>query len=203
MTTRTLWYLILKTLGMWLIITGLISLPALITSVSDILTKPFSLTTMSIEIAYLTLVSIFYFLIFQFMILRSHRTIDFLKLEKRFEHTRIELTTPYSKLLKIIIILIGGILFLKAVPNLIEQVYLFVTEDLFFSQSQQTINTIVYSTQAVISFLIMTNSGMVQRYINKKNGETEQLRPSTDEANSKYRMPTTELHSDSYREVNA
>ncbi|MDF3025960.1 MAG: hypothetical protein K0S23_267 [Fluviicola sp.] len=188
---------------MWLIITGLISLPSLIRSVSDILAKPFSLATLTIEIAYLTLISTFYFLIFQFMILKSHRTIDFLKLEKRFEHARIELAIPYSKSLKTIIILIGGILFLKAVPNLIEYIYSFSTEDLFFSQSQKTINMIVYSTQAVISFLIMTNSGIVQRYINKKSGETEQLRTPTDRSNSEFLIPKAELHSDNYQDVNA
>ena len=125
MKTRTLWTLVLKTLGMWLIINGLISLPAIIYSVSDILTNPFSLTTITIEIAYLTLLIIFYFLIFQFLILKSKWTIDFLKLEKGFEGTRINITTPHKKLLKIIIILIGGVLFARAIPNLIENLYLF------------------------------------------------------------------------------
>jgi hypothetical protein len=158
---------------MWLIINGLISLPGLIKSVSDILESPFSLTGITIEIAYLTLVIVFYVLIFQFLILKSHRTVDFFKLEKRFEHTQINLTMSYRKLLKISIILIGGILFARAIPNLVENLYSFIKEDLLFSQSNKTINTIIYSTQAVLSFLLMTNSGIVQRYINKKNGEAE------------------------------
>ena len=173
MTTRILWSLILKALGMWLIINGLISLPGIIHSVSDVLTNPFSLTTLTIEISYLTLVSVFYFLIFQFMILKSHVTIDFMKLERGFENTRFDLTISHRKLLKIIIILIGGVLFARAIPNLIDNFYSFITEDLLLSQSQKTTNMIIYSFQVIISFLIMTNSDLVQRYINKKSGETE------------------------------
>lgn len=173
MTTRILWSLILKTLGMWLIVNSLISLPGIIHSVSDILTNPLSLTTATIEISYLTLVSVFYFLIFRFMILRSHLTIDFLKLEKGFEKAQFDLTISHKKLLKIIIILIGGVLFARAIPNLIDNLYSFITEDLLLSQSPKTINMVIYSIQVIISFLIMTNSDFVQRYINKKGGETE------------------------------
>lgn len=173
MTTRILWSLVLKTLGMWLIINGLISLPGIIYGISNILTSPFSLTSITIEIAYLTLITVFYFLIFQFLILKSKWTVDFLQLEKGFEETRINLTISYSKLLKIIIILIGGVLFARAIPNLVENLYSFITDDVLLSQSPKTINMIIHSMQVIISFLIMTNSDLVQRYINKKGGEAE------------------------------
>lgn len=175
MKTRTFWHLALKTLGMWLIINGIISLPGVINGVLDLLTNPFSQAYFAVEIAYSIFVITFYFLILQFLVLRSQWTIDFLKLEKGFEKIRINLTIPYNKLLKIIIILIGGILFAKAIPKLAENLYAFFSGDLLVDQSQNTTHLIIYSAQVIISFLIMTNSGLVQRYINRKNRELESV----------------------------
>ncbi|TSJ48023.1 hypothetical protein [Fluviicola chungangensis] len=162
MKMRTFWHLALKTLGMWLIINSIISLPVTIHSVLAVLTDSFSWRYVIVETAYLTSLLVFYFLILQFLILKSQRTVDFLKLEKGFEEIRINFTISYDKLLKIVIILIGGILFLKAVPKLVESLYL-------FDQGSKTIDIVIYSSQAFISFLIMTNSNFVRRYISKES----------------------------------
>lgn len=173
MTIRTFWHLILKTIGIWLFIHGLLSLPWMIYTVLEVWSNGYSKSFAAVEVAYLILAIAFYILILQFLILKSQWTIDALKLEKGFEETRIDLTIPYSKLLRIVIIIIGGIVFVKAVPNLIENVYLFITGDLLFRQSPRTLSIIVYSAQAILGFLIMTNSDIVQRYINKKSGDAE------------------------------
>ncbi|WP_430406992.1 hypothetical protein [Fluviicola sp.] len=173
MTIRTFWHLILKTIGIWLFIQGLLSLPAMIYALIDALANPFSRSIAAVEVAYFILAVAFYALILQFLILKSQWTIDALRLEKGFEETRIDLTVPYGKLLRIVIILIGGIVFIKAIPHLVENVYLFIIGDLTFSQSPRTLNLIIYSAQAIVGFLVMTNSDIVQRYINKKSGEAE------------------------------
>jgi hypothetical protein len=156
-----------------LFIHGLISLPGTIFSLLEILSQLHSQSYAFVELSYLVLSIVFYILILYYMILKSEWTIDVLKLEKGFEETRIDLTMPYSKLLRIVIILIGGIVFIKAIPNLVENVYLFMSGDLLFNQSPKTVSMIIYSAQAILGFLIMTNSDIVQRYINKKSGEAE------------------------------
>ena len=173
MTIRTFWHLILKTLGLWLFINGLISLPGLIYAVMESFSNLYSQSFAIVEISYLILAITFYILVLQFLILRSQWTIDLLKLEKGMEQTRIDLTVPFSKLLRIVIILIGGIVFIDAIPKLVELVYLFIKGELLFSQSPHTAGIIVNAAQAVLGFLIMTNSDIVQRYINKKSGDAE------------------------------
>lgn len=168
MSSRNFWLLSLKTLGMWLIINLFISLPGMIYNLIAFFTVPASGMDITIRIANAVFVLVIYFLIFQFLILRSHRTIDFLKLDKAFEGIRINLAIPYNKVLKIVIVLIGGALLIDAIPNLTENIYLFIEDDLFLSQDVKTINIIVYSILAVISILIMTNSNLVRSYITKK-----------------------------------
>ncbi|AEA45803.1 hypothetical protein [Fluviicola taffensis] len=172
MTIRTFWHLILKTLGIWLFINGMLSLPTLIYAVTAGLRGGYS-SFESMEIAYFILAITFYLLVLQFLILKSQWTIDFLKLEKGFEETHIDLTLPYNKLLRIVIIIIGGILFIRAIPSLIEDLYLFITGNLPFSQSPKAISLIVGAAQAIVGFLVMNNSDIVQRYINKKSGDAE------------------------------
>lgn len=173
MTIRTFWHLILKTIGIWLFIQGLLSLPMMIYTVIHVLGDPFSSSISGVEIIYVIFAIAFYLLILQFLILKSQWTIDFLKLEKGFEETRLDLTIPYSKLLRIVIILIGGIVFIGAIPSLVEDLYLFITGNLPFSQSPKALSLIVGAAQAIVGFLVMNNSDVVQRYINKKSGEAE------------------------------
>ena len=165
---RNFWLICLKTLGMWLIINLFISLPNMIYNLITLFTTPASGMNVTIGIANAVFVSVIYFFIFQFLILRSHQTIDFLKLDKVFEGIRIHLAIPYEKLLKIVIILIGGALLIDAIPNLVENIYWFTEDDILFSQSLKKINIIIYSTMAFISLLIMTNSTIVRNYITKK-----------------------------------
>lgn len=168
MSLRNFWLICFKTLGMWLIINLFISLPNMIYNLITLFTTPASNMNVTIGIANAFFVCVIYFLIFQFLILRSHQTIDFLKLDKVFEGIRIHLAISYEKLLKIVIILIGGALLIDAIPNLVENIYWFTEDDILFSQSVKTINIIIYSAFTIISLLIMTNTNMVSRYITKK-----------------------------------
>lgn len=168
MSLRNFWLICLKTLGMWLIINLFISLPNMIYNLITLLTTPASGMNVAIGIANAVFVCIIYFLIFQFLILRSHRTIDFLKLDKVFEGIRIHLSIPYEKLLKLVIILIGGTLLIDAISNLVENIYWFSEDNILFSQGLKTTNIIIYSTLTIISLLIMTNTKVVRRYITKK-----------------------------------
>jgi len=168
MSSRSFWLLSLKTLGMWLMINLLISLPGMIYNLIDLLTTRTSSADVTLEIAYSVFVFVIYFLIFQFLILRSHRTIEFLKLDKTYEGIRINLKMSYNKLLRIIIILIGGALLVKVIPDLVENIYLFNKGNLLFSQSPNTMNIIIYSALTIISLLLMTNSNIVRRYITRK-----------------------------------
>lgn len=151
------------------------SLPEMITTFLVAYESPYasSVEFIATEALFFIIPILFYLLVLRFAVLKTQGIIDLLKLEKGFEETRIDITLPFQKVLRIIIILMGGFLFISAIPILIETIYSFLKEDRIFTDSPRSLAIITNAVQAIVGFLIMTNSDIVQRYINKKSGEAE------------------------------
>jgi len=175
MTIRTFWHLIIKTIGIWIVIHGIMSVPGLIISALVAYQDPSadSPVFLGIEALYFIIPVLFYLLILRFLVLKTQNIIDLLKLEKGFEETRIDITLPYNKVMRIVVILIGGIVLVTAIPNLVENLYSFITEDRPFNASPRATSLIVGIIQSIVGFLVMTNSDVVQRYINRKSRDAE------------------------------
>lgn len=161
-------------MGIWIVIHGIMSLPQLVMDFLMVYSAPYGNSeAIAFQMLFLIVPIIFYLFVLRFLVLKSQSIIDLLKLEKGFEETKIDINLPYNKVLRIIIILIGGIVFITAIPGLFENLYSFLTEDRPFSQSPRATSLIVGTVQSITGFLVMTNSDIVQRYINKKSGEAE------------------------------
>lgn len=175
MTIRTFWHLIIKSMGIWIVIHGIMSLPGMITQFLVTYNTAYLSKTEFIftELFYFVVPILFYLLVLRFLVLKTQGIINLLKLEKGFEETRIDMALPFNKVLRIIIILMGGFLFVSAIPVLIETIYSFLKEDRIFSDSPRSLAIITNAVQTIVGFLIMTNSDIVLRYINKKSGESE------------------------------
>lgn len=174
MSIRTFWHLIIKTIGIWIVIHGIMSLPTIVMNLIMIYNNPYgSRGEITFEALFFIIPILFYLLVLQFLVLRSKSIIDWLRLEKGFEETRIDISLPYHKVLRIIIILIGGFILLTAIPKLFENLYSFITEDRPFKESPRATSLIIGIIQSIVGFLLMTNSDIIQRYINKKSGEAE------------------------------
>lgn len=183
MTIRTFWHLIIKTIGIWIVIHGIMSLPGLITTALVAYQSPYadSPVFIGIEVLYFIIPILFYLLVLRFLVLKTQNIINLLKLEKGMEEARIDIKLPYNKVLRIIIILIGGMLLVTAIPNLVENLYSFITENLPFNASPRANSLIVCIFQSITGFLVMTNSDIIQRYIYKKSGESESKQLDKDE----------------------
>lgn len=174
MTVRTFWHLIIKSMGIWIVIHGIMSLPELVLDFLTVYNAPYGTSeVIAFQILFLIVPVIFYLFVLRFLVLKSQSVIDLLKLEKGFEEAKIDISLSYNKILRIIIILIGGILLITAIPNLFENLYTFLRENLPFNASPRATSLIAGIFQSITGFLIMTNSDIVQQYINKKSGEAE------------------------------
>ena len=174
MTIRTFWHLIIKSMGIWIVIHGIMSLPELVMDFLTVYNAPYGTSeVIAFQILFLIVPIIFYLFVLRFLVLKSQIVIDLLRLEKGFTDTKIDISLPYDKVLRVIIILIGGILLVTAIPNLFENLYSFLTENLPFNASPRSTSLIVGILQSISGFLIMTNSDTVQGYIKKKSGEAE------------------------------
>lgn len=175
MTVRSFWHLIIKSFGIWIVIHGIMSIPDFVVRVLAAYASPYvdSPVFIGIEVVFFAIQLLFYLFILRFLILKTQWIIDTLKLEKGFTETKIDLSLPFDKILRIIVVLMGGFIFVMAIPTLVEAVYLFITDNLTFRDSPRSLIIISNSVQAAIGFLMMSNSDLVLRYINKKSGEPE------------------------------
>ncbi|WP_300664539.1 hypothetical protein [Fluviicola sp.] len=175
MTVRTFWHLIIKSLGIWIVIHGIMSVPDLILRVTVAYASPYadSPVFIGIEVVFFAIQVLFYLFILRFLILKTQWIIDTLKLENGFNETKIDFSLPFDKVLRIIVILMGGFIFVIAIPTLVEAVYLFITDNLPFRDSPRNIIIVSNAVQATIGFLMMNNSDIVLRYIHKKSSESE------------------------------
>ncbi len=175
MTVRTFWHLIIKSLGIWIVIHGIMSIPDFVVRVVAAYASPYvdSPIYIGIEVVFFAIQVLFYLFILRFLVLKTQWIIDTLKLEKGFNETKIDFSLPFDKVLRIIVILMGGFIFVTAIPTLIEAVYLFISDDVPFRDSPRSLIIISNGVQAAIGFLMMNNSDLVLRYVKKKSGESE------------------------------
>ncbi len=175
MSIRTFWHLIIKTMGIWIFIQGLISFPGFVMTLIVAYGSPYRDNTVFIttEILMFLVPVVFFILVLRYLVIKTNRIIDLLRLEKGMEETRLDLSIPFEKLLRIGIILIGGITAVSSLPDLFKNSYLYLFADYAIKNNPTGLFVVTYAIQFTIGFLIMTNSDVVLSYIHKRSGESE------------------------------
>jgi hypothetical protein len=177
MTKKDLFRLIIKIFGLYSIITTIFS--ALPSNISWVITQ--------IDITgFIWLIGtvIVIILLFMFLVYKPDKIIGWLKLDRGFDNDTIDFQNFNSEnILKLAVIVIGGILLLKNIPA-------FLSHTLFaFKSSVQTdfesnriikngelkdyIYWLTSSLNIVIGYLMLTNYNYISRILKKKN-ETNQ-----------------------------
>ena len=177
MTIRTFWNILLKILGIWLILSGMSIIPQFIWAFSLFGNQPKGSTMMGIiAIAVLLLVSaaMFVFILWLF-VFRSHWIINKLKLDKGFDDEKIDLNIRLNTALTIAVIVIGGLMFVDALPQLLRNIYSAFQHDELVRKDPVTPLLVLYLAKTIIGYLLMTNSRIIIGFIEKHNkvNETE------------------------------
>ena len=177
MTKKDLFRLIIKIFGLYSIITTIFS--ALPSNISWVITQ-IDLT----GIIWLIGTVIVIILLFMFLVYKPDKIIGWLKLDRGFDNDTIEFQNFNSEnILKLAVIVIGGILLLKNIPA-------FLSHTLFaFKSSVQTnfesnriikygelkdyIYWLTSFLNIVIGYLMLTNYNYVSRILKKKNETNE------------------------------
>ena len=114
-----------------------------------------------------------YFVVLKLFVFNSNWIIDKLKLDKGFQEEKIDLSITLKTVLTIATIVIGGIIFVDALPMLCKQIFTFMQQKSIFREDPQFMWIIFYSVKALIGYLIMTNSKLVIDFIHKKTEDIE------------------------------
>lgn len=179
MTKKDLFRLIIKIFGLYSLIVTLFSI--LPSSISWVLMDSMFFGLVLIIASVIVVIALFGFLIF-----RADTVIAWLKLDKGFDDERIEFQNFNAEnILKLAVIIIGGVLLLNNVPNFLGNcLYLFksatrnemsITSLFSFDNSAYGFYWLVSTINIFIAYLLLTNYTYVSKILRKreeKNGDT-------------------------------
>ncbi|MFT3739084.1 MAG: hypothetical protein QM786_10020 [Breznakibacter sp.] len=169
MTIRTFWTLFLRILGIWLILSGLTVISQFISAFTFFGDNHQDNFFAAIYITVLLLLTVgLYFIVLKLLVFNSNWLIDKLKLDKGFQEDKLDLNITLKTVFAIATIVIGGFIFVDALPMLCRQIFVFIQQESVFREDPQFSWVIFYSVKTFIGYLLMTNSKFVIDFINKK-----------------------------------
>jgi len=167
MSIRTLWIILIKILGLFLISGALIFVQQSIYFLYYSL-KSADLVELLPIVALNLILFLIYFLVVRLCIYKTYWIIDKLKLDKGFETENIELNFDSTKIISIAIIVIGGLLFIDNIPVLFREIMVFSQDKNLFKDYPKSGWIIFSFCKTIIGYLLMTNSFRIAKLIEKQ-----------------------------------
>lgn len=174
MTKRDFFRVIIKLFGLYALIMTIFNyIP---TNISFITLEFEPITLLWILGAFVLIV-----LIYVLLILKTDVIVDFLKLDKGFDDQRIEFGNFNSeKILKLAMIIIGGLLILDYLPVFLQYTYLAFknevapkglnyVEDALFGRPSDYFNWVIAGLNILIGIILLTNYVSLAKWLNRKN----------------------------------
>jgi hypothetical protein len=173
MTPRTLFQLILKLFGLYMILGLLQTLPAMFSYGPILGDWKFSESLNFVLIIIGTI--LFYYFILRLFLFKGSWIIDKLSLDKNFDQEIIDIKIDSLAVIQIAIIILGGLMFIDTLPTLIKEI-------IFIMKSKQD-GSIIRDTgfgylvywlcKFVLGYILLTNSKSLTVWINQKNTKQE------------------------------
>lgn len=174
MTIRTFWTLLIKILGIWLILSGLTVVPQFISALTFFGENQQDNLFATVYIVTILLLTVgLYFVVLKLLVFNSSWLIDKLKLDQGFQEEKLDLSITLKTVLKIATVVIGGVIFVDALPILCQNIFTFIQQKTVLREDPQMSWIVFYSVKALIGYLLMTNSQLVITFIDKKTGGIE------------------------------
>ena len=188
MTPRSFWTVLVKILGIYMLFEALVVIPQLLSSISQVFVlyrdydvqlkangPAFTSSPNLLEIMFVLgnvlMVFALYAFIFRFCIFKTDWIIDKLKLDKGYEDDRFEFNIHRSTVLKIAVIIIGGLMFIDGFPLLCEQTVSYfhrINNYKNFISSLEAKYIVIDFLKTFIGYFMLTCSRMIVNYIELK-----------------------------------
>ena len=174
MTPRTLWTILLKIAGLYIFLQLLYALPSLI--ITGIVLTDQNDSGKLAGLSYLFFsISISLFMLIAF-IFRTDWLIRALRLDKTITEEKLELNIHRSIILKIAIIVTGGLLLIETLPLLLKEVFnYFQVSNLYngFKRYSRGGWIIFHVLKLLISYFMVTSSRLIVNFIERKRKGSE------------------------------
>jgi len=179
MTPRSLFAIILKIIGIYLLIGAIISIPQMITTFYSF-GRQVSYTDSNelLGIAFFLIITVaVYILIMRYCLFRTEWLIDKLHLDKGFIEGQLELNIHRSTVLKIAIIVIGCVMVIDNLPLLCREVFVYFqtsAPNVGFKENPSSKYIVIDFAKFFVGLFLMTSSRLVVNFIERKRREPSQ-----------------------------
>ncbi|MBB2145837.1 hypothetical protein GM921_10095 [Pedobacter sp. LMG 31464] len=170
MTIRTFWTIFIKILGIWLVIESITVIQQFLSTLSTLRFNNENNFYGTI-IALLLLTIIIYILVLRLLLFKTSWLIDKMHLENGFLEEKIELNIKSTTVLSIATIVIGGLIFVDSLPQLCKQIFMYFQQRNVFGESPTSGWIIFQFVKTSIGYLLMTNSKLIAKFIDKQSRE--------------------------------
>jgi len=176
MTPRTFWAILIKILGVYIILESIAGIPQLISTFLLYLRPGYRMdsTDSLIIISYLLLIMGVYLAILWCCIFKTDRIIDNLRLDQGYDDERLEFNIHRSTILKIVIMVIGGLFIIQSFPALCADILTYARMQKDYSRIidvPESKYILIAFVQVFIGYFMLTCSRMIVNFIERKRRE--------------------------------
>ncbi|HEU4789454.1 MAG TPA: hypothetical protein VFS71_07200 [Flavobacterium sp.] len=174
MEIKTFWSIIIKLIGLWFLVNCFYIIPQLYGSLSyfdgDLNWESLIWTWL-----FTLLGVLIYCFIIRIFIFKTNWVVEKLKLDQGFTQEKIDLNISSYTVLQIVVILIGGYIFIQGLPVLCQQGIEFFQQKVLL-RNYNGLSYLVYNfLRTLFGFIIMTNSNSAVKYICKQQEDVNGL----------------------------
>ena len=167
MEINTFWKIVLKLIGLWLLHDCLYLVPQFFSTLA-IAQQSTHEGAQAVRIsAYLFLPLMVYLLIIWLCLFKTMYIISILRLDRHFTEHGINLTFSEYKFISVMVILLGGYIFVDSLPALFHEIMVFFQQELLITDYARTSWVLFYFLSTLFGYLIMTNSRRIASFIQK------------------------------------
>lgn len=172
MTIKTFWLLFLKMVGIYLLVCAFSVIPKFFSSVHYINGND-TLEYTIVATAMMLITLLIYVLAVRFFLFDTNLILKTLKLEEGFLEERIDIQVDTSSVLKIVIILLGGVMLTHGLPAFCKELFEFFQKKSVFREYPSSGWLVFHLIRCLIGFLMITNSILVAKKIEEISSKKE------------------------------
>jgi hypothetical protein len=183
MTPRSLFNIILKILGIFLIKDFLATIPHLLSAIY-FMTQPDGLSEGIWVLLSTLMILVVYWFVFYYLVFKTELIIDQLKLDQGFDQPVIPLNMHRSAILSISVIVIGGFLIVDALPDFCRQIFSYFQEKrMTYGMTDPSIAYIILSGVKILIgvFLVTAQRTIVNAIEHKRRKGNVQQNESSEQ----------------------
>jgi len=176
MRPRSLFALIVKIIGIYLLIGAIVAIPQMVTTLLSFRGQiSYADSSQLYAIAFFLLITVaIYITIMRYCLFKTEWLIEKLHLDKGFTEEKLELNVHRSTVLKIAVIVIGCVMVIDNLPLLCREVFVYFqtsAPNLGFKENPSSKYIVIDFVKFFIGLFLMTSSRLVVNFIERRRRE--------------------------------